>query len=327
MTHYFLEPVLALCSDRSILAMDNPRMPRPDVWFSDNYIAQFGLTGISFDFFINWISGGLDREVWLKRPINPAAIHDWGLLQDQDIIRALRNDNKFRRLVNFAGKNFCTASAIIFDDLQDWSHESAGLIYAHWPKDASSGQGLRIRRITRAEIEETIRAKSGGAITIGNKGLFYGTSRLECAMSKTNALWPGDADLVLCDNQSLEPIAILEFKKHTQNSKLYFANQCLSNYYPRPDGRKYDRLALLSHQLVPGKQIPVFALYYSTDPTELSVLVEQVKGMAGSLQGAEITRIAIDPTKLAQGLGALVSFILSRAHQNTGGAPLAPLSN
>lgn len=302
-------------------------MPGPDVWFSDDYISQFGLTGISFDFFINWISGGLDREVWLKRPINPAAIHDWGLLQDQDVIRALRADNKFKHLVNFAGKNFCTASAIIFDDLQDWSHESAGLIYASWPKDANSGQGLRIKRITRAEIEETIRVKSGGAITIGSKGLIYGTSRLECAMSKTNALWPGDADLVLCDNQSLEPIAILEFKKHTKNSKRSFGDQCLSNYYPWPDGRKYDRLALLSHQLFPGKQIPFFALYYSTSPTELSVLVEPIQGMAGSLKGDGIASIAIDPTNLAQGLGTLVSFILSRAHQLPRGLPLAPLSN
>lgn len=309
MTNFFLEPVLALCSDRRKLAPENPVIPGPSVWFSEKNIAKFGLTSLSFDFFINWGSRKLDREVWLKCPINLAAVRDWKLLSDEDIIGALKEDEKFRRIVNFAGKNSCTASAIIFDDQQDWSIESAGLIFAHWPENEHSGQGLRISNIRRAEIEEIIRAKSGGPVTIGSKGLIYGTSRLECTMSQTTALWPGDVDLVLCDKKTLQPIAILEFKKHTQSSKIPFADQRLLNYYPWPDGRKYDRLALLSHQLVPGKQVPVFVLYYSTDPAQLNVLVEEINGAVGALKGGSITSIAINPMNLEQGLDALISLV------------------
>ena len=45
-------------------------------------------------------------------------------------------------------------------------------------------------------------------------------------------------------------LAILEFKKHSSNQKYpNLEDQTLSNYYPTPDGRKYDRLSLLGKQL------------------------------------------------------------------------------
>lgn len=299
----FLEPVLALCSDRSTLAKENPILPGPDSWFSANNIAHLGITGVSFDFFIDWRQPNrLDRELWLKRSINPAAIPDWNSLSESEILTILRADEKFNHLVHFAGKNSCAASAIIFDDRQDWSDPSAGLIYARWPRDAYTGKGLDIEKITKTRLEEMIRAKSGGPIKIGSKGLIYGTSRLECALSHTTALWPGDADMILCYQSSMQPIALLEFKKHTQSAKILFAQQRLSNYYPHPDQRKYDRLALLADQLKSGTQVPLFNLYYSTNPTELNILVEQVSGITNNLVSTKI---------VSRDVHDVASFILS----------------
>lgn len=310
---YFIEPILALCADRSRLAQENPVIGGPDNWLTDNVLNQFGVTGVGFDFFINWNTTGLDRNIWIKRPINTELVKNIDSMPDEQIAEILRTDSRFTNLVRFSGANNLTTSAIIFDDGQNWCAESASAVHAFWPRNATLQQGLVIDRIRRSDIEALIREKSGGPVKIGSKGLIYGTSRLECALSTTDALWPGDADLVVCEKNGFKPLAILEFKKHTAKSTLTFDQQCLGNYYPYPDGRKYDRLALLSEQLSQHQRVPFLVVYYSVLPNEFSVVVEPVLGFCKHLTGGTKVRIQLDPSNLVASSVALASCILDMA--------------
>ncbi len=314
---YFIEPTLALCTDRSRLAQENSVIGGPDNWLTDNVLNQFGAIGVGFDFFINWNTTGLDRNIWIKRPINTGLIKSIDSMPDDQIAEILRADSKFTNLVRFSSANNLTTSAIIFDDSQNWHAESASAIHAFWPRDATLRHGLVIDRIRRSDIETLIREKSGGPVNIGSKGLIYGTSCLECTLSTTDALWPGDADLVVCEKNGLKPLAILEFKKHTSKSTLTFDQQGLGNYYPYPDGRKYNRLALLSEQLAQHQRVPLFVVYYSVLPNEFSVVVEPVLGFCKQLTGGTKVRIQLDPSNLVASSVAVASCILDVAKNGT----------
>lgn len=106
-------------------------------------------------------------------------------------------------------------------------------------------------------------------------------------MSKTDSLYPGDADLLLL-NEDNKAVCILEFKKHTLSSPI--SEQCFTNYYPRPDGRKYKRLALLRDYLASksNSRILFFVLYYPTQTyIEQQWKLEIIEGNAFSLRATD----------------------------------------
>lgn len=309
----FIEPILALCSDRSVLAKENPVLPAPQSIISNHILSEQNLFGLSFDYFIDWTTNRLNRDFWLKCPVETSTQSGWSNLSDETIVSSLRNHQKFRDLVDFSLTNLCSATAIIFDDRQQWGSTTSKIICAHWPKHPDSKKGLAISRVELPQIEEMIRIRSGGPVAIGKKGLTYSTSSLECYLSRTNALWPGDADLLLCEKSTMRPIALIEYKKHTASSIKKFQDQRLSNYYPYPDGRKYNRLSLLSEQISSDRPIKIFTLYYSTTESELSVKVEEILGKTGSLMGGQVFDVDISPKDPAAGYRQVISEIVRRS--------------
>lgn len=309
----FIEPILALCSNRAVLAKENPVLPGPQSILSNDLLSAQNLFGVSFDYFIDWTTNQLNRDFWLKCPIETTDQVDWSNLSDEAIAGSLRSHQKFRDLVDFSLANSCSATAIIFDDRQQWSSKPSTIIYAHWPKNPDSKKGLDISRVGLPEIEEMIKIRSGGPIAIGRKGLIYGTSALECHLSRTDALWPGDADLLICEKSTMRPMALIEYKKHTASSTIQFQEQRLSNYYPRPDGRKYDRLALLSEQIASDRRIKIFTLYYSTIESELSVKIEEIIGTSGGLMGGKVLDVDISPRDPESGYRQVIAEIIRQS--------------
>lgn len=151
---------------------------------------------------------------------------------------------------------------------------------------------VQTRRESLDGLKTIIQQRSGGPIRVGRKGLRFGTSRLECYLSHTDAAWPGDADLVVYDaGSSCQPTAIIELKKHTRHSTLPFLEQRLENYYPKPDGRKYDRLIALANHLSDRNVVPIFVLYYSTAPSVDYVILEKVDRGARAPRGVRISTV------------------------------------
>lgn len=309
----FIKPILALCSDRTRLAKENPKISGPDFWMPIVAAKTENLCTVSFDYFINWQNLRLDRDFWLKCPINTSIIPNWKDLAENEISTLLRQHEPFRTLVSFSDANNASASAIIFDDTQNWGSSDSKIIVAHWPKDEITGKGLAVSIIHLENIKDTIRSKSGGPIEIGQKGLIYGTSRLECFLSTTNSLWPGDADLVICEKFSMRPLALIEFKKHTEKSSIKFQDQRLSNYYPTPDRRKYDRLSLLSEQINPASKVKLFTVYYSTNPLELQIKIEEIVGTSGALKSGREAQVSIQPSDQEAGYRSVLENILDFA--------------
>lgn len=105
---------------------------------------------------------------------------------------------------------------------------------------------------------------------------------MECFLSKTPDIWPGDADLVLVDS-NFTPRAIIEFKKDTIGTPI--SSETLSNYYPSRDPRKYDSFAhFRDHFTDDPSTLPIIILYYSVkEPLDQQVKLERIEGAAGRL--------------------------------------------
>jgi hypothetical protein len=272
-------PYLALSTDRRISPKTHPTSGSPEDWFSNDVLDHAGLFGVTFDFFVDWQTGRLCPELWVKRIVKqdfqPWPSADCGLLQQ--LIEACDGAALFR-LAAFAGQRGLNVTYQLFKDTYHW-HDGKTLVSA-----ALDGAG----RVGRAEIKPVadlkreIQAHSGGPVRLGRKGLVYSTSTLESYLSHTDALWPGDADLLLLDD-SETPRGLLEFKKHSLETPM--SGQQLSNYYPHSDRRKYDRLAILRDFLDPA--LPFLILYYPTSPLHRSVVLERVEGLPGNLRSAQ----------------------------------------
>lgn len=303
----FYEPILARCYDRSNIAKVNPVIGEPQQYINNNLLRQLGLVGISFDFFIDWKNLLFNREVWIKLPYHGTR------LPNTELISLLKNQDRFVNLVKFSKHNNLSVSAIIFDDYQDWSNSQSFVTNAYWPSDHINKNGLLLNDISINEIKHRIIKMSGGEIKIGKKGLIYGTSRLECYLSHTDALWPGDVDLLIYSSRDFSPLAIIEYKKHTNNSKIPFDNQNIKNYYPYPDQRKYDRLIYLSNQLT-SRPIPIYIFYYSTNSEETYLLVESFFINEGRVISNNITKFNIDTANVN---GSYIEIIRSLITQDT----------
>jgi len=190
------------------------------------------------------------------------------------------------RLGRFATGYDMQVQFIVFHDELDWANDRSELIIV----SLSFKEGhysFSPQKYSLSEFKELIKSHSGGPVSIGSKGLIYGTSRLECSLSKTDSLYPGDADLLLL-NEDNKAVCILEFKKHTLSSPI--SEQCFTNYYPRPDGRKYKRLALLRDYLASksNSRILFFVLYYPTQTyIEQQWKLEIIEGNAFSLRATD----------------------------------------
>lgn len=306
----FFQPLtLARCDNRNAPSRERAEIAQMLAWFDAGNQAQ-GLHAVSFDFFIDWSSNRLQRVAWLKRATAPSLnMAEAGPnIAGPHVAAALAQDATFLRLAAFCQANALDLSAMVFDDQQNWSSAQSWLIEAHPGQSTRSEPTVATAALSMPDLKAQIIRLSGGPVQIGRKGLYYGTSCLECALSHTDALWPGDVDLILADAVSNVPIAIIELKKHTGRSNIRFADQRLSNYYPYPDGRKYDRLALLAAQLA-AESLPIIVLYYSTEQADDDLILERVEGEPGSLQGTKLQQLPMQGRASADLADATITAI------------------
>lgn len=248
---------LSRCDDRSIPAQTNLYSGGPEDWFTEQNLSQLNIKSFSFDFFVNWRKNRFVKTLWFKRFIDISVNElvsklDWESLIADSLFKhegLLQLENLF----HFCQEQNLNADFLIFNE-QNWN-EKEKIIYAR----LNSSSSFRIKKITLDELKYKIRLGTGKPFSIGSKGLLYSTSKLECYLSTTDTPYPGDADILLKNNDN-SGYKLIEFKKH--NLKTPIEDQNLSNYYPSPDWAKYTRLHILS-QYLPNTQL--YTLYYTTD--------------------------------------------------------------
>ena len=260
------KPVLARCENRTQLARTNPVYGEPDQWMTSAHLAPLDLSAVSFDFFVDWgvTPHAVGSELWVKR-IAQGPVE---ALRAGDVLQgALACGDDLVALEAFATRYGFNPRYMIFQDGIRWNTDPEQLLVA----SLADGAFPRLAYRGLDQIMAAIRQLSGGPVRIGEKGLIYGTSSLECHLSRTDALWPGDADCVIWSGADNRAMALLEFKKHNMASPLEQEN---IQKYMRVDQRKWQRLGLLRDRI----EAPLYCVYYSTDPGESCVKVEHLEG-------------------------------------------------
>jgi hypothetical protein len=276
-----VKPCLANCYNRNQKAKTHPTSGGPDDWFGNDVLKSFDLLGISFDFFVNWAAkpSSLTPVIWVKAVLHSGYFYT-DVTKDADgCLQSYFGEGYLSTLCRFARNNKLELQFVIFKDELDWNSPNSEvlLLIADTRRETIADS----KRLNIADFKRLIRNYSGGPVHVGQKGLILGTSRLECFLSRTDSAYPGDVDLIIVDKDAM-PVCILEFKKVTQAKDI--ATECLSTYYPHPDGRKYNRLAILRDYLsaeVP--KVPVIVVYYPTRDDATHGKMELLNGDEGNL--------------------------------------------
>ena len=307
------KPTLAYCNNRARPASIHPHSGEPDEWLADTYLEPHDLVGLTFDFFVNWHIRSVSNRLWIKRIVEPS-FTPWPVLSHDisDAIYQCDGEGKVKQICGFADRYNMSCHYFLFKELPNSQHPPAPIIAVSFDGD---GLVTDVREAELSILMRRIRQLSGGPVRIGEKGLTLGFTTLECYLSKTDAAWPADADLVLVDSNST-PRAIIEFKKHTSSSRISFDDQKLSNYYRRGnnwsrDGRKYNRLAIFSDYLSGnGPPLPIIVVYYPVQESIEQVQLERVEGADRELRTTESEFIPIPNVKNEESCRNFVASLL-----------------
>lgn len=269
------KPILALTRDRTQRAQINDYCGEPEDWFDSQPFREYNLYAASFDFFVNWEKEAVCDEVWIKR------ISDTDQIQQQNenelltLISNCDGRDKSNQLYGFLACQRMIEKYMLFRDVPEkqWANGQERVVEL----DMSHYRRNPISYFDAGEIQDKIRDLRRTAAPIGQAGLKYSTSTLEGYLFKQPYFWPGDVDTVLYDGNN-QVVAIIEFKKHTANSRIPFAEQRITNYLNR-DILKYKSLALLRDRF----QTELFVLYYPIPSKIDYVIVEKLGGLPGAL--------------------------------------------
>lgn len=291
----FKRPFLAKCWNRSSLPKTHPISWSPEEWLDNESLESKGLFGISFDFFVDWSQSPpvLCPKIWIKVILEPNFSYTDIL---EDINRIFIEEfgiDYLNRLSSFASNSKLEVQFIIFNDELDWENKSNKILIIDFFK-VNDDFNFKGSLVNIDEFRVNIQNNSWGPVKIGTKWLIYGTSKLECYLSHTDSLYPWDVDLLIIDNLN-KPKWLLELKKHTLDSDISL--QCLSNYYPMPDWRKYNRLAILRDYMnSQGNNVAFLVLYYPTNEIFTEGRLELINGRPGNLKKIFASNFAL-PTK------------------------------
>lgn len=254
----------ARCTDRCQITGG----PEPGNWIVPSLPDGWRL--VSFHFFVNWNHTSLmvaDR-IWMTRQLRLDVGDTLEKMSKDKILAQFYDGGTFEefaeleRIFTPCGQQ---VSVILLPEIPVGDINDNTPIWAIIR--GQNGEPQILKRSV-SYLKECIRHHSGGPVYVGNKGLTYGTSAVECALSRTDAAFPGDADAVIVDDQHRIRF-IVEYKKHTLDTPI--SEHLVTKYYAASDRRKYQRLEALAtrYRISQSSHIPLVVLYYSTTKPEI----------------------------------------------------------
>lgn len=220
---------------------------------------------MSFHFFVDWNSHPpvVADQIWMTRQlrfdsnVNLANVHDSDIW---DIFNKSSSKQEFDDLEMICSSHGCKLAAILLPEIQVSAISDQTPV---WVIGKLGSENYKIAQITISSLKNAIQKHSGGPVWVGSKGLTYGTSAVECYLSKSDAAFPGDADAVIVDSQN-RVRCVIEYKKHTLSAPI--GEHLMTKYYQQSDRRKYQRLNALAkrYEKFLQQSVPLVVLYYST---------------------------------------------------------------
>ena len=303
------KPILAQCDNRRRRARKHPNSGDPEKWLADTYLKPHGLVGLTFDFFVNWNTGSIPNQLWIKRVVDNTFNLD-SIISSHDIISDLiyqcDGQEEIKNLCRFAHRYDMSCHYFIFHEVPDYQRPPFYVVEVMFD---ASGSVVDVQKIRLTDLVSRIQQLRGEPFR-SRKSLRYALTSLECYLSKnTYAPWPGDADLVLVD-ADFTPIAIIEFKKDTIGTPI--SSETLSNYYPRNDPKKYDSFAHLRDNLTDGtRNLPIIVVYYSIiHSADQEVKLECIEGAAESLTATNSKLVPLPNARNAQSYRDFVASLI-----------------
>ena len=289
----------ARCDNRSVATASSPD---PIAWI--RAALSSSAQTLSFHFFVNWAKTPpcLTGPLWhtrLAAADDPILLHS---LSDSDVKTALMASGEtapLHELDGFARSIGMTAEGVLLGE------PSKGRLVDDSPSwivrlpDQPQEQPL-VSRVKLSELGALINSNRGGRANLGSKGLTYGTSAVECYLSHTANIFPGDCDCLVV--QDGRPCILFEMKKHTLAGPI--EENLASRYYPRQDGRKYDALFALQTRIQASTAVPVplAVVYYATKAPQMRVQIIERNG--GSLRtcvdSGDLSTEDLTPSQLGQ---------------------------
>lgn len=306
------KPVLAFHSDRTRRAQENSFCGNPEDWFDSLSFREKGLYAASFDFFVNWKNEKICDEVWIKRISDSDNIQNQSESELLKSISACDGREKSNRLYRFLRSQQMVEKYMIFRDVPERKWESGEEKIVEL--DLSKYRQGSVSYCNAEEIQEKIRALRRTSVSIGNAGLRYSTSYLEGYLSKKPYFWPGDVDTVLY-NKDNNVEAMIEFKKHTSNSKTPFEDQRIGNYLDK-DILKYKSLAMLRDRF----QTDLFILYYPIPAEIRYMIIEKLDGDPSHLYASERYELDLPGKNNPDGMKAFAESFAAQVLKREGEA-------
>lgn len=263
----------ALCADRTQIS----KGVTPSDWI--NAALPKRASSLSFQYFVHWDQSPLviDDYVWMTKLIGFENTEELNSGTEADILQTFISQgfaSEFQTLSTFCKTNNHNLTCILLPELPMKMLNDETPIWVI--SEIDNGIELGIRKVNIAILREQIKTHSGGPVHVGSKGLTYGTSAVECYLSKTDAAYPGDVDCIISTDDGIA-LAMIEFKKHTIADTI--GNHTASRYYQEKDKRKYDRLASLHKYYVPLNPdlCPLAILYFSTRTPIMRIQLVEVQ--------------------------------------------------
>lgn len=279
------KPILALTADRTQKAQINRCCGDPEEWFNSRFFREYNIYATSFDFFVNWENESICNEVWIKRISDSDSINNQSGDELLKLISDCDGKDKSNSLYYFLAYQKLTEKYMLFRDVPEsrWEKGEEKIVELEVQGNGNSV----VSKLTINEIQTKISELRKKPASIGNAGLRYSTSSLEGYLSRKTYFWPGDVDTVLYNGNN-EVIALIEFKKHTANSKIPFQKQKITNYL-NSDILKYKSLALLRERF----NTNLYTLYYPI-PSDISyVIIEKIEGVPDKLYATDRFELAL----------------------------------
>ncbi len=301
------KPVLALTTDRGKVAQTNDYCGNPEDWFDSRYFRNRGLYSASFDFFVNWENETICDEVWIKRISDSDNIQRQTETQLLELIANCDGRDKSNQLYRFLTYHQMIEKYMLFRDVPEraWENGEERVVEL----DMSRYRNGAVSTYDVGEIQDKIRELRRRPASIGNAGLRYSTSSLEGYLSKRPFFWPGDADAVLY-NENNDVVAVIEFKKHTANSRIPFQDQGITNYLEK-DILKYKSLALLRDRF----NSKLYVLYYPIPQDIHYVIVEEIEGNPDQLHAVERYKLDLPNRRSDEQMDAFAEEFITRVLQ------------
>ena len=253
--------------------------------FDKNVLSELGLNSISFNFFILWndvkTDGDFYNNVWLKREISAPEGETINLntpLFHSKLAETTDHDGH-QKDVEYLEKHKTTFSYIILKDVTAGAHlEDEDFSAMEVLEDGKDN--IYVKRLTYGELKRVLVERSNGRFVM-SKSLYTYETEIEHILSKdaakTGAVFPGDCDMMLYDDE-LHCVYLCEYKKCTRyGAKIPVEQQSISNYIKK-DRNKYLRLNILREyfERYEKSSIPLINVFYPTT-AETKIKLEEIR--------------------------------------------------